>query len=334
MANADNTSTKRIVFLYVLFGGLWILFSDSLLGLLVNDPGLMTRIAVVKGWIFIALTAILLRFLVRNRLLELEAANRICRISEEEIRRLNAELEERVAHRTTQLELANSELKSFSYSVSHDLRAPLLHIDAYSRLLLEDDKDRLGTNGVHHLERIRAGVEKMNQLIDDLLSLSQVTSTELRRESVDLSRMAREFISELLKETHDRRFNVNIADDVVVDGDARLLRIVMDNLLGNAFKYTGKKEVSIIEFGCREENGVQALFVRDNGAGFDMGRYDQLFAAFQRLHPESDFPGTGVGLATVQRIIHRHGGQIWAVGSVEQGATFWFTLGTSQGGQS
>jgi PAS domain S-box-containing protein len=234
--------------------------------------------------------------------------------------------EEEKAKLNAQLQAANKELEAFSYSVSHDLRAPLRHIDGFGQILLEDYAGKLDDEGRRHLQRVREASQQMAQLIDDLLNLSRVTRAEMRREAVDLSRMAERAAEALNKTQPDRKAEFVIEDGLVAEGDERLLRVVLDNLLGNAWKYTGKRPQARIEFGRTNHAGRPAYFVRDNGAGFDMTYAHKLFGAFQRLHSVSEFPGTGIGLATVQRIVHRHGGDVWAEGAVDKGATFYFTL--------
>lgn len=246
--------------------------------------------------------------------------------SEERYRSLNGELEKRVVERTTQLEEANRELESFSYSVSHDLRAPLRHIEGFSQMLLEDYGKQLDEEGQSYLLRLKRASQRMSQLIDDLLELSRVTRSELNCQATNLSRMAHLVLLELMQSQPERKVKWEIAEDVMADGDARLLRVVMENLLGNAWKYTARNEEAIIEFGSYMDRGAAIYYVRDNGAGFDMKYADKLFAPFQRLHRTEEFEGTGIGLATVKRIVGRHGGRIWAESAPEAGATFYFTL--------
>src|SRR5216683_756184 len=234
--------------------------------------------------------------------------------------------ERQIPLRTAQLEAANEELDAFSYSVSHDLRAPLRSIDGFSQALLEDGADGLDGQGKDHLHRIRAATQRMGLLIDDLLNLSRVTRAEIHAERLDISALARSIAAEFQETQPERRMEFRIEDGLETTADARLLRLVLENLLGNAWKFTSKRASACIEFGKTHLNGAHAYFVRDDGAGFDPAYADKLFGAFQRLHAVTEFPGTGVGLATVQRIIHRHGGRVWAEGAVERGATFYFTL--------
>lgn len=264
---------------------------------------------------------------------------------EREIIRLNAELEQRVLERTAELEAANKELESFSYSVSHDLRAPLRGIDGWSQALVEDYGDKIDDQGREYLAQVCYEAQRMGRLIDDLLQLSRWTRAEMRREKVDLSSLSRDILGSLRQQERQRQVEVTIAPGLLVTGDPVLLRQVLENLLGNAWKFTGKRATGTIEVGVMESSGdvkdassggplqppplrpgTMVYFVRDNGAGFDMAHTTKLFGPFQRLHRLNEFPGTGVGLATVQRIIHRHGGHVWADAKKDAGATFLFTL--------
>ncbi len=227
-----------------------------------------------------------------------------------------------------ELEVANKELEAFSYSVSHDLRAPLRSIDGFSRILLEDYADRLDEAGEDYLGRVRAASKHMNTLIEDLLDLSRVSRGPLRREVFDLSAVARDIVRKLERSQPERKVRFVAEEGVMAFGDANLLAVALENLLGNAWKFTSKKEVATIEFGAAPyEDGGVAYYVRDDGAGFDPRYAEKLFGAFQRLHGSDEFEGTGIGLATVARIVHRHGGRVWAEGEVGGGATFYFTLG-------
>lgn len=247
--------------------------------------------------------------------------------AEDQVRRLNEDLEERVRERTTELAAANKELESFSYSVSHDLSAPLRGIDGFSRMLAEDFGALLPEVGRSYITRIRAATQRMQQLIDDLLRLSRVTRDELQRESLDLSIMAREVLDELRAGQPQRDVSIGIAPDLVVFADRNLLRIALSNLLRNAWKFTSRRPTATIEVGVLREGNETVYFVRDDGAGFDMRYAGRLFGAFHRLHRSSEFEGTGIGLAIVSRILHRHGGRIWAEAEIDRGATFFFTLG-------
>ncbi len=264
------------------------------------------------------------------------------RIAEQkgELQRYAADLERRVEERTHELQerneslrrnaaellAANTELDAFAYSVSHDLRAPLRSIDGFSQILLEDYSEKLDEAGRESLQRVRAASQRMGTLIDDLLKLARVTRAEIRTEDVDLSGMAREIVADLQRTTPERQVEFEIAPGLKARGDTRLLRVALDNLLRNSWKYTAKQTAPRVEFRSADANGGRTFMVRDNGAGFDMKYADKLFGVFQRLHSAADFEGTGIGLATVRRIINRHGGRIWAEGAVDQGATFYFTL--------
>ena len=235
-------------------------------------------------------------------------------------------LEQKVHERTQQLEVAIQELEAFSYSVSHDLRAPLRSIDGFSQILLEEHSAQLDAQGRDYLRRVRLASQHMEQLINDMFKLSRVTRAEINIDKVNLTQIARSVINGLQESKPQRHVDIRIADDLEDNADSRLMHIMLENLLGNAWKFTEKQTTAIIEFGFTKEGKKKIYFVRDNGAGFDMTYMDKLFTPFQRLHTAEEYPGTGIGLATVRRIIHRHEGNIWAEGQVGKGATFYFTL--------
>ncbi len=246
--------------------------------------------------------------------------------AEARMRILNSELERRVKERTILLEAANKELESFAYSVSHDLRAPLRAIDGFSQAILEDYGDKLDENGHEYLVRVRKASYRMSDLIDDMLKLSRVTRSEMEKKYFNLSAVVTEILERLQSAAPDRATEFIVREEVLVNADQRLITIALENLLDNAFKFTKKKEKTIIEFGVNGDNGGKTYFIRDNGEGFDMKYYDKLFGVFQRLHNPDDFPGTGIGLATVKRVIHKHGGNIRAESVPGEGTVFYFTL--------
>jgi PAS domain S-box-containing protein len=236
------------------------------------------------------------------------------------------ELERGVVKARDDAEAANKELEAFSYSVSHDLRAPLRGMDGFSHALLEDYSDKLDATGKNYLERIRTGAQRMGLLIDDMLKLSRVSRAEFRRESIDLSKMVQAILLTVRQNNPARDVKVSIQKDIIIEGDRRLLEIALTNLIDNAWKFTGKTKNARVEFGSLLKDGKSVMFIRDNGVGFDMIYVDKLFGVFQRLHTAEKFAGTGIGLANVQRVIHRHGGEVWAEGEVGKGAVFYFTL--------
>ncbi len=246
--------------------------------------------------------------------------------AEEQVLRLNAELEQRVEQRTHELSAANKELEAFTYSVAHDLRAPLRHIDAFSRILQEEYTEALPIEARHYLQNILKSAGRMSELVDDLLNLARIGRQEMKREPTPLSGLVEEVVTEIKRETKDRAISWHIEPLPEVECDSGLMKQVFANLLSNAVKYTRPRPVAVIEVGCRQVNGHMAVFVRDNGVGFNMKYVDKLFGVFQRLHRAEEFEGNGVGLATVDRIIRKHGGRIWADAAVDQGATFYFTV--------
>jgi signal transduction histidine kinase len=259
---------------------------------------------------------------VFRRAQELNVANGRLRAANEELR----DEHERLSDALIALAAANDELEAFSYSVAHDLRAPLRGIQGFSQAVIEDYSDKVDDRGRDYLLRVSAAAVRMSALIDDLLQLSRISRAGLVRSGVNLSALVRDIVSELNREAPERAVDMVIAEDVHATGDSQLLRIALENLLGNAWKFSSKVAQPRVEFGRRMDDGLEVYFVRDNGAGFDAAHATRLFAPFQRLHAEREFPGTGIGLATVQRVVRRHGGRIWADGRPGAGATFSFTL--------
>ncbi|HCY63922.1 MAG TPA: hypothetical protein DHV59_14060 [Oxalobacteraceae bacterium] len=253
--------------------------------------------------------------------------------AEDALQQMNLSLEQRVSQRTRELEQANRELESFSYSVSHDLRAPLRAIDGFSQILCKNYEAQLDARGQDYLGRVQRASQRMGELIDDILHLSQISRQELVRGTVDVSRQAHEIAADLRQAGPERQVEFVIAPGMAIEGDAKLIRIALENLMGNAWKFTNRKPEARIEVGMMSDGGVPAVFVRDNGAGFSMEYGHKLFNAFQRLHSTSDYEGSGIGLATVWRIVQRHGGSAWAEGAENEGATFYFSCAPQEEGK-
>jgi light-regulated signal transduction histidine kinase (bacteriophytochrome) len=246
--------------------------------------------------------------------------------SRNEVRAANADLERRVAERTRQLESANRELEAFAYAVSHDLRAPLRSMSGFSQILQETTPPGLDDKSRHYLQRIHDASLRMSSLIDDLLNLSRIGRSELKARPISLSQIAAEAAAAVRERYPSREVQLEITPEMQVSADPRLLRIALENLVGNAWKYTARSSAARVSIGTQPGDSGPVYFVRDNGVGFDMKYADKLFVPFQRLHPEAEFPGSGIGLVTVQRIVARHGGRIWAEAIPDEGATFYFTL--------
>jgi light-regulated signal transduction histidine kinase (bacteriophytochrome) len=318
---------RKTALLYLIAGVVWIVLSDGLLVLLELHSTVAARLQVLKGWLFVfgsagLIYALLMRYHRRNERMLAQLLE-----SQAQIRRMNSELEQRVADRTRQLETANRELESFAYAVSHDLRAPLRSLSGFSQILHDTALDSFDEKSRHYLERIHTSSARMSMLIDDLLSLSRISRSEMQRRPVDLSLLAAEAAASVRERYPDREVELSIAPNLHVDGDSRLLKIAMVNLLDNAWKYTAMTTSAKVTLDMQSNAQGPVYFVRDNGVGFDMAYAGKLFGPFQRLHTNEQFPGTGIGLVTVQRILARHGGRIWAEAALNQGATFYFTLG-------
>lgn len=317
---------RTIALIYVAFGVVWIFFTDRLLVWLHLDPALILRLQTAKGWLFVVGSAILL-YVALHRY-ERRGADAMAALikSRNEVRSANADLERHVAERTRQLEAANRELEAFAYAVSHDLRAPLRSMSGFSQILQESAPPVLDERSRHYLQRIHDASLRMSGLIEDLLNLSRIGRSELTARPISLSQIATEAAAAIRERQPSRDVQLEIAPGLDVQADARLLRIALENLLSNAWKYTARAAHAQVSVGMQTGENGPVYFVRDNGVGFDMKYADKLFVPFQRLHPEAEFPGSGIGLVTVQRIIARHGGRVWADAKPDQGATFYFTL--------
>lgn len=318
---------RTIAMIYLAFGALWIFFTDRLLVWMHLDTQLILELQTFKGWLFVGASGALVYLLLKRYERNSQAATLALIDSQNQVRHMNAELERRVAERTLQLESANRELEAFAYAVSHDLRAPLRSMSGFSQILYDTAPQGLDEKSRHYLRRIHEASQRMSALIEDLLSLSRISRAELVSRPANLSQIAAEAAAAVRDRHPGRNVILTIEPGMMINGDTRLMRIAMENLLDNAWKYTAKAEQANITVGSQPGEHGPVYFVRDNGVGFDMAYSAKLFGPFQRLHTESEFPGTGIGLVTVQRIVARHGGRIWADAQVNNGATFYFTLG-------
>jgi light-regulated signal transduction histidine kinase (bacteriophytochrome) len=317
---------RTIALIYVAVGAVWVFFTDRLLVWLHLSPELILRLQTAKGWLFAIGSAILLYVVLRRY--ERRGGDAMAALvkSRNEVRSANAELEDRVAERTRQLEAANRELEAFAYAVSHDLRAPLRSMSGFSQILQENAPPGLDEKSRHYLQRIHDASMRMSGLIEDLLNLSRIGRSELTARPISLSQVATEAAAAVRERYPKRDVQLEVAPGLEVNADPRLLRIALENLLSNAWKYTARAAQASVSVGVQTGEHGPVYFVRDNGVGFDIKYADKLFVPFQRLHPETEFPGSGIGLVTVQRIIARHGGRIWADAKPDEGATFYFTL--------
>ncbi len=321
------TAALRLVFIYILVAVVWITLSDRVIDSLIDDPATLMRISTFKGWLFVLVTAALLYGLVTRLVYQINAAQ--ARANElREIR--EAELEARVAARTADLVEANRELDSFAYAVSHDLRAPLRAMSGFSEALVEDHAEELSPDARKWLEQIVIASTRMNDLIDGLLTLSRSTRGELKYAPIDISALAQDRLRQLHSEQPGQGLQAEIVEGVRLVGDPRMITAVVNNLVDNAWKYSQGRDCIHIAVEPTVIDGQPGVAISDRGAGFDPRHADKLFQPFQRLHRQDEFPGIGIGLATVQRIIHRHGGHLKAVGRPGKGARFSFSLPEQQ----
>jgi light-regulated signal transduction histidine kinase (bacteriophytochrome) len=319
---------RTIALIYLAAGALWIFLTDRWLAWLDLDPRTMQALQTSKGWLTILGSAVLLYVLLSRHKKRDDAAVSALLDSQREVQQMNAELEKRVAERTRQLQAANRELESFAYAVSHDLRAPLRSLSGFSQILQETAGERLDEKSLHYLRRIHEASQRMSGLIEALLSLSRISTADMIVRPVNLTHICLEAGAALKNKFPGRSVSFEVAPDLHVEGDARLLRIALECLLANAWKYTIHADRPAIAVGVQTNvTGGPIYFVRDNGVGFDMAYANKLFVPFQRLHPEVEFQGSGIGLVTAQRVIARHNGRIWAEAQVDRGATFFFTIG-------
>lgn len=323
---------RTIALIYLAAGVVWIFLTDRWLEWLDLDPRTLQVLQTSKGWLAILGSAILLYVLLRRHKRRDDAAVSALLESQREVQQMNAELEKRVAERTRQLQAANRELESFAYAVSHDLRAPLRSLSGFSQILQETAAEQLDEKSLHYLRRIQDASQRMSGLIESLLGLSRISTADLVVRPVNLTQVCIDAAGALHEKYPGRTVQLDIAPNMHVEGDARLIRIAMDCLLANAWKFSIRAMPPTISVGVQTGlTGGHVYFVRDNGVGFDMAYANKLFVPFQRLHPEAEFLGSGIGLVTAQRVVARHNGRIWAEAQVDQGATFYFTINVPLG---
>jgi len=320
---------RTIALIYLAAGVLWIFLTDRWLAWLDLDPETLQLLHTSKGWLAILGSAVLLYILLRRHKRRDDAAVSALLESQREVQQMNAELEKRVAERTRQLQAANRELESFAYAVSHDLRAPLRSLSGFSQILQETASEQLDEKSLHYLRRIHDASQRMSSLIEALLGLSRISTAEMAIRPVNLTQLFLDAAAALREKHPGHNVQLEVAPNMHVEGDARLLRIAIDCLLGNAWKFTAKTAHPAVTVGVQTNvTGGPIYFVRDNGVGFDMAYANKLFVPFQRLHPDAEFQGSGIGLVTAQRVIARHSGRIWSEAQVDAGATFYFTINT------
>jgi light-regulated signal transduction histidine kinase (bacteriophytochrome) len=325
-ARTQSFMARWIALAYLAFGALWIFATDRLLVWMNLPRERIVQLQTTKGWLFVLASSALLYVLLSLMQRRNDAALKSLSERESDIRRMNAELERRVAQRTEQLEATNRELESFAYAVSHDLRAPLRSMSGFSQLLQETPSDALDEKSRHYLQRINDASRRMSALIEDLLSLSRISRSELTPRPIDFSQLVTEVAATIRERYPTHPVDLQVQPGMTVHGDPRLLKIAMENLLDNAWKYTGHTTQPKVSVGREDNDEGRPYFVRDNGVGFDMAYAGKLFGPFQRLHSDAQYPGTGIGLVTVQRILARHGGRIWVDADLNRGATFYFTI--------
>jgi light-regulated signal transduction histidine kinase (bacteriophytochrome) len=319
---------RTIALIYLAVGLVWIFVSDRWLEWLHLPQSTMQTLQTSKGWLSILGSAIFLYILLRRYKSRDEASMSALLESQREVQQMNAELEKRVAERTRQLQAANRELESFAYAVSHDLRAPLRSLSGFSQILQETASGQLDEKSLHYLRRIHDASQRMSGLIEALLGLSRISTGELVLKPVNLTQVCTDAAAALQAKFPGHPVQLEIAPNLLVEGDARLLRIAMDCLLANAWKFTIHAQPPKVTVGVQTGvTGGPIYYVHDNGVGFDMAYANKLFVPFQRLHPDAEFQGSGIGLVTAQRIIARHNGRIWADAQINEGATFYFTIG-------